>query len=159
MALLAVTQGRPVGVDLEHHRPLPGRERLAARFFSAPEQAALASVPDGDEAAATFLRCWTRKEAYVKALGVGVFHDLEGFAVTCLAHEAPALTWSRADPDAPRHWSLAAPDVDPATWRPSPRQGRCAWSSGSGRRSPDWHSREVPMRQCSEPARPPKAKP
>ncbi len=111
MALLAVTQGRPVGVDLEHHRPLPGRERLAARFFSAPEQAALASVPDGDEAAATFLRCWTRKEAYVKALGVGVFHDLEGFAVTCLAHEAPALTWSRADPDAPRHWSLAAPDV------------------------------------------------
>lgn len=144
LALVAVAWQRPVGVDIEHRRPLPGATRLAARFFSPPEQAAVASAADANEAADTFLRCWTRKEAYIKALGVGVFHDLAGLAVTCLPKEPPALAWCRADPDAPQRWSLSAPDVGQdyiaaiATPGPCRLQQRTWFPAADPEDSPAW---------------------
>lgn len=82
-ALVAVTLEREVGVDVERlRRDLP-MDRLAARFFSPREIAALRVMPEGVRAAA-FFACWTRKEAYVKACGTGLFggRPLQSFAVS-----------------------------------------------------------------------------
>lgn len=68
----------PVGVDVELLRAVPDSLALARRFFSPFEAAALASVPPEDRDRA-FLTCWTRKEAYLKVLGVGIAADLGAF--------------------------------------------------------------------------------
>ena len=59
-----------VGVDLEVVREVPEADGIAASTFTAEERAAWAAAGGG---AAGFLRVWTRKEALLKALGVGVF--------------------------------------------------------------------------------------
>ena len=65
MALIAVARGRAVGVDVEQVRAMPDADSIAARFFSAGEQAALAAVPAAEKLAA-FFNIWTRKEAFIK---------------------------------------------------------------------------------------------
>lgn len=62
LALFAFTLDCEIGVDVEEIRPMPDREQIAARFFSAQE----AAEPGA------FFRLWTRKEAYIKALGEGL---------------------------------------------------------------------------------------
>ena len=81
-ALIAVTLEREVGIDLERlRRDLP-IDRLASRFFSPREIAALRSTPEELRPAA-FFACWTRKEAFVKATGAGIFRQsLQSFAVS-----------------------------------------------------------------------------
>jgi 4'-phosphopantetheinyl transferase len=71
LAVVAVASGGPVGVDLEHRRPVPDALELAKRFFSAREHDHLASLPD-EIRSTVFLGLWTRKEAYVKAIGAGL---------------------------------------------------------------------------------------
>ena len=68
-----------VGVDIEAHRPV--EPEVATRFFSAAEQAALAPLA-GAAWRQAFFRIWTRKEAFVKALGAGLSHPLDSFDVT-----------------------------------------------------------------------------
>lgn len=67
---------RPVGVDVQE--PCVYREALARRFFSAAEQEALSASEDRDR---DFGRIWTRKEAYVKAMGTGLRTPLASFTV------------------------------------------------------------------------------
>ena len=72
LVLYAVTRDQEVGVDLEHVRPLADMEKIAKRFFTARECAVLELIsPEARETA--FYTCWTRKEAYLKALGGGLF--------------------------------------------------------------------------------------
>jgi 4'-phosphopantetheinyl transferase len=110
-ALLAVADQVPVGVDLERHDVVRDRDLLAERVFSAPERAALRSLRERDRDGA-FLRGWTRKEAYLKAVGGGLLLDLHAFAVSLRAGEPARLTWA-ADPATVRRWTLA--DVSAAT--------------------------------------------
>ena len=73
--LLAVAAGRPIGADLEtalHADPL----RIAALACTPREQALLRGLADQAEQREFFLRCWTRKEAVVKAVGIGLGADL-----------------------------------------------------------------------------------
>ena len=73
-----------VGVDCEdeRRRTSSAADALARRWLSTSEAAALADVADGDARAAAFMRLWTLKEAYVKALGTGIAaHPLSGFDV------------------------------------------------------------------------------
>ncbi|CAN5907762.1 hypothetical protein BH11PSE13_BH11PSE13_33140 [soil metagenome] len=69
-----------IGVDIEVLRPLSYSAALAAEYFTAAEQQGLAATapPDRDLA---FLTCWTRKEACVKALGLGLSIDTRSFEV------------------------------------------------------------------------------
>ena len=70
-AVLAVTSGAAIGVDLEMIDPRLDYERLAARFFTAAEQAdLLAAAPQRQRR--RFYRLWTRKEALLKGQGRGV---------------------------------------------------------------------------------------
>ena len=74
-AMVAATAGARVGVDVEIERPRGRLEALAARVLSAGEHAAWLA---GDPASRlrTFLELWTAKEAYLKALGVGITRPL-----------------------------------------------------------------------------------
>ncbi|HEY4235322.1 MAG TPA: 4'-phosphopantetheinyl transferase superfamily protein [Lacipirellulaceae bacterium] len=80
LALVAVTRGCKVGVDVEQLRPVEHWPEIAARYFHPKETAAIAAV-DPVERNKAFLRCWTRKEAILKALGVGLGHSLKSFSV------------------------------------------------------------------------------
>lgn len=74
-ALYAVTRGREVGIDLERVRADRLSSRGAKRVLSPNEQIELGTLPVARQPAAWF-RYWTRKEAYVKARGIGLFHPL-----------------------------------------------------------------------------------
>jgi 4'-phosphopantetheinyl transferase len=112
VALLAVTAGRALGVDLEGVQRDVGDEQIARRFFSPAEVAVLLSLPESQRRAA-FFRCWTRKEAYLKARGDGIYYGLHHFAVT-LAPELPAaLLTNTLDPAEVTRWSMAAVPVPP----------------------------------------------
>jgi len=88
-AVLAVSRTRALGVDIELWRAV--EPDVATRFFSARENAALGSL-GADDWRAGFFRCWTRKEAVIKALGTGLSLPLARFDVTVLPDEPAALT-------------------------------------------------------------------
>ena len=79
--LLAVASRRVVGVDIEYIRQEFADPLVARHFFSAMEQKALEAWT-GEQYADAFFACWTRKEAYIKALGSGLAHPLHLFDVT-----------------------------------------------------------------------------
>jgi 4'-phosphopantetheinyl transferase len=74
--LLAVTLGLPVGVDIERIRSDFGIYELAQRNFSAEEMSMLLALPSGQQVEA-FFAFWTRKEAYIKAVGMGLSMPLD----------------------------------------------------------------------------------
>ena len=80
VALVAVAAS-PVGVDVEQVRTGMNLGGIAERFFSPAERRALArTLPS--ELPDAFARCWTRKEAYVKMTGRGIFGGLDDFSVS-----------------------------------------------------------------------------
>ena len=77
VAVFAVARDREVGVDLEEIRSDFPIDVVARHFYSPRERAELAGLPEGDRLRAAF-DCWTRKEAYLKALGVGLALPFDG---------------------------------------------------------------------------------
>lgn len=104
-ALLAFARGRELGVDVEQVRNNFDHEALARRYFSAAEQEALAALPQPQRCAG-FFRCWTRKEAYIKAHGAGLSLPLSGFDVSLVPGEQNALLATRPDAGEAALWSL-----------------------------------------------------
>jgi 4'-phosphopantetheinyl transferase len=104
LALFAVACGRQVGVDIEYLRMDFPCQEVAARFFSPLENTALRGVPPEVQHLA-FFNCWTRKEAFIKALGEGLSHPLERFAVSLRPGEPAALLQSEVPGEVAR-WSL-----------------------------------------------------
>ena len=115
LGLLAIASTRAgqgaLGVDVERVRPLDDALAIAERFFSPAECAALRTLaPPALEAA--FFAAWTRKEAFIKALGEGLSYPLADFAVTLLPEEPARLLRVAGDDQARARWRLAA--LDPA---------------------------------------------
>ena len=109
VALVAVTRGRAVGVDVERMRHGVPYERLARRFFAPGEAEALRRVPIRLRPAA-FFACWTRKEAWLKASGHGLERGLPSalprFAVS-VEPRPTALAVTLPDrPEEGGRWSL-----------------------------------------------------
>lgn len=109
LAVVAVTRGGEIGVDVEHLRPVRHLEQLAQRYFTPVEAAAILA---GDESrrVAEFLATWTAKEAILKAIGTGLSYPLNRFSVS------PAVDgqWVRlAEPpaDCGAKWWLKRVDV------------------------------------------------
>jgi 4'-phosphopantetheinyl transferase len=105
LALLGFTAGREIGVDVECSRSHAGLSELAERFFARSEADYLEEREEGEKERC-FLRCWTRKEAYIKGVGRGLSIPLDSFEVLPLAKPgvpvrllknhgpiAPAETW------------------------------------------------------------------
>lgn len=80
-AIYAVTLRRKIGIDIEQIRSDFDCLALAKNFFAAGEIEALSSLP-ADQQPDAFFRCWTRKEAYVKAVGQGLSLALDSFEVS-----------------------------------------------------------------------------
>ena len=78
--VLAIAR-RAIGVDLERMRVVPDALRIAGNLFTPAEARALRAFP-AELRSEAFLRCWTRKEAYVKARGEGLLTPLASFEVT-----------------------------------------------------------------------------
>lgn len=133
VALLAVAWGRELGVDVEGIREDVLRERIADRFFSPREVAALNALPEAEQAAG-FFNCWTRKEAYIKALGSGLYVPLDRFDVTLAPSDDAALLEDRGSQDLAR-WSLQAIEVGPGYAGALVVQGH-GWRSLGW----DWHT-------------------
>ncbi len=88
VAAYAFSPGREIGIDIESVRTIHDAEDIAARFFSRREYEAYLALEPRDRPLG-FFNCWTRKEAFVKALGDGLDYPLDRFDVT-LAPGEPA---------------------------------------------------------------------
>ena len=89
VAVYAFSNGKDVGIDIEAIRDVPGAHSMAAHFFTRREQEEYQSL-EADDRRLGFLNWWTRKEAFVKALGQGLSYPLDCFDVS-LAPGAPAM--------------------------------------------------------------------
>jgi 4'-phosphopantetheinyl transferase len=105
IALFAFTRHREVGVDVEQVRGDSDVDAISRRFFSAHEQHQLASFTP-EERPAAFFRCWTRKEAYIKATGDGLALPLSQFDVSLRASNGNALLHTRPDASEASLWHL-----------------------------------------------------
>jgi len=105
VALFAFTHRREIGVDVEQVRRDFELDAIARRFFSTHEQDQLAALP-ADEKPEAFFRCWTRKEAYIKATGDGLSLPLTQFDVSLAVGETNALLATRPDSSQAGHWLL-----------------------------------------------------
>ena len=103
LALAAFARDREIGVDAERIRPLSDARSLANRFFSVHERQLLEKL-SGDELYSAFFRCWTRKEAYVKARGEGLSLPLHQFDVSIAEAEGNVLLATRPDPLEAGRW-------------------------------------------------------
>lgn len=88
LAVFAISQARPVGVDVEAMREMRGAEEIVGHCFSRRERLAYRALDPPDKPLG-FLNCWTRKEAFVKALGTGMSFSYDRFDVS-LAPGEPA---------------------------------------------------------------------
>lgn len=108
--LLVFAAGCEVGCDLEQLRQdLPFRA-MAERYFSPREREELFGLQP-DQQLAAFYRCWTRKEAYLKATGTGFSQLCTDFDVSLLPHHAPELISHRSNPAERTRWSITDLEV------------------------------------------------
>jgi 4'-phosphopantetheinyl transferase len=104
LAVYAISRQRNLGVDVERIKPESAGEDIARRFFSAREVGDLQTLPPEARVAA-FFNCWTRKEAYLKATGMGLQTPLDSFSVSLWPGE-PAQFLAGVE----ARWHLAAFD-------------------------------------------------
>ena len=106
---LAVSHMR-VGVDIEVPRQLSDALALARRFFSAEDAKELERVPDVQRDYA-FLVSWTRKEAVLKGLGIGISGHLNQLGITCAADQPVSLLGTPWNPEIAKHWRIVDLDL------------------------------------------------
>jgi 4'-phosphopantetheinyl transferase len=107
LGLVAIAVQSAVGIDIEHVRVDLADELVARRFFSEHEVEAYLSLPE-DLRKEAFFNCWTRKEAYIKAIGEGLSMPLDQFDVTLTPGEPVKLIATRPDPAQALQWNLYA---------------------------------------------------
>jgi 4'-phosphopantetheinyl transferase len=105
LALIAISYGRELGVDVEFVRYLAQGARMSERFFSPREVETLRSLPEHLQERA-FFACWTRKEAYIKARGGGLSIPLSAVEVSVDPREPSALLGVQDDPGGPLSWGM-----------------------------------------------------
>jgi len=91
-----------LGVDLERVRAMDETEQIASHFFTSREYGCLLALPE-QQRLEGFFNCWTRKEAYLKAIGSGLNEGLDQIEVSLAPGEAVEL---RGVPKDSRQWSL-----------------------------------------------------
>lgn len=126
VALLAVAREGEIGVDVETIRPID--PEVAQAHFSDFELADLHQL-SGSQWLQGFYNCWTRKEAILKAEGIGLDPPLASFDVSLLPSTAPRLLRALPSAQLTRFWNLVhltptsdtvgalAFDIAPATLR------------------------------------------
>ncbi|MEM7315667.1 MAG: 4'-phosphopantetheinyl transferase superfamily protein [Planctomycetota bacterium] len=105
LGLLAVTLETELGVDLEKIRPMHDMMGMAKRYFAESETEQLFALDEPDRPDA-FFRCWTRKEAYLKAVGKGLTFPLRDVEVSLLPQDDCCIHNINSDADNANRWSL-----------------------------------------------------
>lgn len=107
LLLIAVATGCEVGVDLEEVRPMDEAPLIAAAEFTPRERAALIAMPPGERHDA-FFRAWVRKEAVLKAMGVGLQRPLSDVEVPVVPDEPARVIAIAGDDTAGDRWSIVS---------------------------------------------------
>lgn len=105
IALYAFCTEADIGIDLEKIRPISDAESIAARFFSPGEYARFQILSEEDRNDA-FFACWTRKEAFIKAVGEGLSYPLNSFEVAFIPGEDARLLSIQGSEKEAARWSL-----------------------------------------------------
>lgn len=108
-ALVGIARGAALGIDVEQIHLMEDLHAVAERHFAAEERERLFCLPESEQVPA-FYRLWTRKEAYIKAIGTGLGHPLDRFAVTGETERCEFVHLD-GDAEAARQWSLV--HIDP----------------------------------------------
>lgn len=102
-----------VGVDVEVHRPLGDLAHLARTTFHADETARVLAGHTDEDRHAAFFRVWSRKESFIKAVGMGLAYPLTGFIVSAEPEPARALIEVCDPDDDAARWQMRS-----VTWEP-----------------------------------------
>ena len=105
VGLIGFSWNRVLGVDVEQIRPLNDGPDIAKRFFSEWENNIFFSLPE-DQYPQAFFNCWTRKEAFIKAIGDGLTYPLDKFDVTLAPGEPAKLLRVEGSQEKASHWRL-----------------------------------------------------
>ncbi len=105
MAVFGFTINDEIGVDIEYIKPDVEVMHLVENFFSETEIAMLKSLPEAIQKKA-FYRCWTRKEAFIKAEGSGLSFPLDQFSVSVDDDEVANLLETKWNTNKKNNWAL-----------------------------------------------------
>ena len=111
LALYGFTCDRELGVDIEYIRVLPEMDQIVERFFSVGEKSIFHALPRSKKKEA-FFRCWTQKEAFLKANGYGLSRPLNTFDVSFVEGEPAKILRIEGDSKAASQWFIQ--DLKPA---------------------------------------------
>jgi 4'-phosphopantetheinyl transferase len=112
LALIGLSRDAELGVDIENTKIVDDADTIVRRLFSPREVAAYFQVPASERPVA-FFNCWTRKEAFVKALGSGLALSLKLFDVSVLPDETVRIVSINGDSKCARSWSLVHLEPSP----------------------------------------------
>ncbi len=129
VAVYAFTRIRKIGVDIEHVHDMPEMDGLAAQFFSEREYDTFRRLPKGVRKKA-FYNCWTRKGAFIKAIGTGFHHPLKSFDVSLMPDEAARISAIRGDPTTIGRFSIQDLKVFPGFTSALVMEGQGWYSEG-----------------------------
>ncbi len=110
VVVVALAQNTRIAVDVETMRPTRACDRIALRCFSSDEHAMLAATPEA-ERLRVFHEIWTCKEAYLKAMGQGIFSRMSFVTVLPEEHR---VARGVAEDDRPERWRLETLELSPA---------------------------------------------
>lgn len=111
-ALLGVARDVELGVDIERLRPMQSLAGMAQRFFAEPEQQAILTLPE-PKRTESFFCCWTRKEAFLKAIGKGLTFPLSHVVVDVHRQAQVAIRTIQDPAHQAAQWSLQHLEIEP----------------------------------------------
>jgi 4'-phosphopantetheinyl transferase len=107
MVVYTFSHNRRVGIDIEYMKPIKDMNAIVESNFSPHEKAEFNALPANQRLEA-FYRCWTEKEAFLKALGDGLSRRLDQFDVSMMPGAPAALKRTVWDQEEAGRWSLAS---------------------------------------------------
>jgi 4'-phosphopantetheinyl transferase len=132
LVVYALARQPQLGIDVEYVRPIATLEVIAKQFFSAAEYDDLLTL-NRSKRREGFFNCWTRKEAYVKAVGDGLYTPLDQFQVTLKPNQPATFVTIQGDQTLAARWSLF-------DWKPREQYSGAIAVCGTG-----WHLEEKSM--------------
>jgi 4'-phosphopantetheinyl transferase len=136
-ALIAVSDGRAVGIDLEKIKPGVKALAIARRYFARAELAAIEAAPAPLQAS-TFFRYWVAKEALLKGDGIGLRFPIDEFELQFDSHDLTARIHTRNSSRLADDWQVQILPVE------------AAWAAALAVRGPNWTLRLENSQDLSE---------
>ncbi len=105
LVVFAITNKGRIGIDIENVHSMKDIEQIIERFFSIEEQEEFKTLPKYCQEQ-VFFKCWTRKEAFIKACGQGLTLPLNKFTVSVIPSEPARLKYIDNEIDKVDSWTM-----------------------------------------------------